>query len=509
MSSVANLRSRRSAAQRHALAGVEREIRAQDAHGHRKYLREFNQAFRSYESVLNSDELQNAWHAADIILIGDYHALPAAQRYAASLIEQRALAANRPVVLAVEAVFARHQPVLEEWWRREIDENELRQRIRFDLDWGYNWTPFYELLVAARDHGEAVYGIDCSPRGGFSHTRAHDRHAAERIAAIRERHPDALIIVLFGESHLAPGHLPGILKQRLAAERTLVVLQNVDALYWQLAGESSPQVPAVQVKDGVICVFNATPLEKYEGYRLCLERWGEAEAGPPDLTPSVYNLIEGLAGFLEINCYSPHNGTQPTFLVDKLPEVYSYPSEAAGHRLQSGVEDPDSHKELIGRIEECGGAYLARTNTFFIREFQLPHAAREVARFLHHACRGLPSYRAANDNSGLSAEDALYGKALEVALGALAERALCPFQSQPPAAEAELNSDSLGIALGDSLYRAYVRGTVKTAYLRRLFLASLRESGAACKLYQEAARKAGFSTPSSPLAARRRCVKLR
>src|SRR5579863_9686473 len=164
MSSTTNLRSRRSAAELHALAGVEREIRAQDSHHRRKYLREFNQAFRNYDSLLDSSQIQSALLAADIVLIGDYHALPAAQRHAASLIEQRALAGGRPVVLGVETIFARDQHILDEWWRREIDESELRQRIRFDLDWGYDWTPFRELLVAARDHADAVYALDCMPR---------------------------------------------------------------------------------------------------------------------------------------------------------------------------------------------------------------------------------------------------------------------------------------------------------------------------------------------------------
>src|SRR5208282_6048166 len=109
MSSPTNLRSRRSAAQLHALAGVEREIRAQDSHSRRKYLREFNQAFRSYDSLLDSNQIHNALHAADVVLVGDYHALPAAQRYAAALIEQRALAGDRPVVLGVETIFARDQ----------------------------------------------------------------------------------------------------------------------------------------------------------------------------------------------------------------------------------------------------------------------------------------------------------------------------------------------------------------------------------------------------------------
>jgi uncharacterized iron-regulated protein len=136
MASTANLRSRRSVAQLHALAGVEREIRTQDSHGRRKYLREFTQAFTDYDSVLDGQQIQNTLYAADVVLIGDYHALAAAQRYAATLIEQRALTGDRPVVLGVETIFARDQHILDEWWRREIDENELRQRIRFDLDWG-------------------------------------------------------------------------------------------------------------------------------------------------------------------------------------------------------------------------------------------------------------------------------------------------------------------------------------------------------------------------------------
>src|ERR1700716_2096365 len=172
MSSTANLRLRRNAAQLTALAGVEREIRAQDSHGRRKYLREFSRAFRNYDSLLDSQQIQSALQSADVVLIGDYHALPAAQRYAASLIELRALTGDRPVVLGVETIFARDQHILDEWWRREIDESELRQRIRFDLDWGYDWAPFYELLVSARDHAEAVYGLGLMPRGGPRRRRA-------------------------------------------------------------------------------------------------------------------------------------------------------------------------------------------------------------------------------------------------------------------------------------------------------------------------------------------------
>jgi hypothetical protein len=512
MASTVNLRSRRSAAQLHALAGVEREIRAQDSHSRRKYLREFNQAFRNYDSLLDLQQLQNALQAADVVLIGDYHALPGAQRYAASLLEQRALAGDRPVVLGVETIFARDQHILEEWWRREIDENELRQRIRFDLDWGYDWTPFHELLVTARDHAEAIYGLDCMPRENLRKIGARDRHAAAKVSEIRERHPNAVIFALFGESHLAPGHLPRVLHKELPSAKILTVLQNVDALYWRAAGERVDKVDAVRVNDDVLCVFNATPLEKYESYRLFLDQWSRADSAP-DFAPTIYNLIDSLATFLGINRYSPHNGTQPKFLVDMLPEVHGNSSDATLRRLLSrkGISE-EQLETTLASVEERGSAYLSQVNAFHIREFQMMHAAEDAARFLHHACRGLPqrlngqgeNHSSAQENPSATT-DAFYTQVIEHALAYFGSRVLYP--SRPgsgtedapalsraaleKAAQTALRADAEkfesmtqdgGYRLGSQLYDVYLAGKVKASGLRRLFLTHLDEPGLARKV---------------------------
>jgi hypothetical protein len=512
MSTTANLRSRRSAAQLHALAGVEREIRAQDSHGRRKYLREFNEAYRNYDSVLDSQQIQSALRSADVVLIGDYHALPAAQRYAASLIEQRALTGDRPVVLGVETIFARDQHILGEWWRREIDENELRQRIRFDLDWGYDWTPFHELLVMARDHAEAVYGLDCMPREDLRKIGARDRHAAAKIAEIRERHPNAVIFVLFGESHLAPNHLPSALREQIPGAKVLTVLQNIDALYWRAAGERVDKVEGVRVNDDVLCVFNATPLEKYESYRLFLDQWSRCDDGP-DFAPTIYNLIDSLARFLEINRYSPHNGTQPKFLVDMLPEVYGGPSDAMLRRLLSrkGIAEPE-REAMLNSVEENGSAYLPQVNAFYVREFQMIHAAEDATRFLHQACQGLPhrlnghvEEESVNENGARerSLIDKFYARLIEHAVAYFGSRVLYPSRPAPDdssplsraacekAAQAAVRADAskyesaaqdLGYRIGSQIYDAYLAGKVAPSGLRRLFLAHLDEPGLARKV---------------------------
>jgi uncharacterized iron-regulated protein len=435
MATTGMLRSRRSAAQRHALASVVRKIGAMDPTVGCKYLRDFREAYRSYQTVLSPSDVRHEIAKAGIVLVGDYHALPNSQRYLASLLRDPELH-QRPVVLGVETIFSRDQHILDEWPRGEIDEDELRQRIRFDLDWGYDWGTFYELLSAARDHGASIYGLDCMPREDLRKIGARDRHAADKIAELRRRHPDALILVLFGESHLAPQHLPVLLQQRLPTEPIFTVLQNVDALYWRAAGEARDHVEAVEIREDVVCVFNATPLEKYEHYRLWLDRWGRSDNdGAPDLGPTLYNLIDGMVRFLGINQYSPHNTTQPRLLVDLMPEVYSRNSDALLRRLLSRKGFTAEHRQrLLRQVRERGSVYLTPINAVYVREFRMTSSAEDAVRCLHQACRGLPNLSngkapAAQTAPGaktLDQDDAFYMAVFEHALAFFGSRILHP-----------------------------------------------------------------------------------
>jgi hypothetical protein len=339
---------------------------------------------------------------------------------------------------------------------------------------------------------------------------ARDRHAAAKIAEIRERHPEAVIFVLFGESHLAPGHLPSALRQQMPTARTLTVLQNIDALYWRAAGERADKVEGVRVNDEVLCVFNATPLEKYESYRLFLDQWSRCDDGP-DFAPTIYNLIDSLARFLEINRYSPHNGTQPKFLVDMLPEVYGGSSDAMLRRLLSrkgiGAQELES---MLTSVAERGGAYLPPVNAFYVREFQMIHAAEDATRFLHQACQGLPqrlngvSEQGNGDGKrGRSPIDEFYARVVEHAVAYFGSRVLYPSRPSPDdsspvsraacekAAQAAVRADmskseataqELGYRIGSQIYDAYLAGKVKPSGLRRLFLAHLKEPGVARKV---------------------------
>jgi hypothetical protein len=130
------------------------------------------------------------------------------------------------------------------------------------------------------------------------------------------------------------------------------------------------------------------------------------------------------------------------------------------------------------------------------------YAAEEAARFLHHACRGLPLRGGSAGVSETSSH--FYAQAIEYALGYFGSRVLYP--ARPTAEESEsrkgseetleserkkteASSQLLGYMLGNALYEAYLKGRVSRSMLRRLFLVHLDEPGKAKETYREIAAK--------------------
>ncbi len=537
MATTSTLRLRRNAAQLHALIEVERSIRAADPNSRRKYLRDFTEAFQSYHSVLTPAQVREQLAASDIVLVGDYHALPSSQLYCEKVINQLATEGRR-VVFAVETVFARDQHLLDEWSSREIDGAELRERLRYDADWGYDWFPFYRLLETARANCHRIYALDCCPRNDLRKIARRDEHAAERIRRIRKQNPGAVIVVLFGESHLAPNHLPQQIRALSPGVRMTTVLQNVDALYWKAGGERNHHVDAVRVRDDVLCVFNATPLEKYESYRMYLERWAREPQAPLDLAPTVFNLIDALLQFLNIDKYAATASSDGHSLVDLFPEVCHRRTEDAIAKLVLRKGGGNELRSLLAQFNAHGCCYAPRMNTFFVHHFEMLYLTEEIAGYVHRACRGAigkAPLRLVEGNS----HDLFYARVLECTLRYFGSRVLYPArptlretdlyslyassetQSDFPSSEFEKMIDflvmhkdyeshrekywqapvliehglqstgrnfdyltrQLGQLLANQLYEAYLSGQVSKRSLRALFFCDLNPPGAAETAY--------------------------
>ena len=257
-----------------------------------------------------------------------------------------------------------------------------------------------------------------------------------------------------------------------------------------------------------ICIFNATPLEKYESYRLFLDQWSRCD-GAPDFAPTIYNLIDSLVSFLGINRYSPHNSTQPKFLVDMLPEVYAGSSEATLRRLLSrkGIPEQDL-MSMRERLEKRGSMYLPAVNAFCVRDFQMMHAAEDVDTISSSgvsriACSAR-SDRIRRSPWNHAPSDHFYIRVMEHAVAFFGSRVLYPSRPTPEAPGAQLSraacekaaqiaaevnacefetsAQEWGYRIGAQIYEGYLAGKITPANVRRLFLAHLHEPGLARKV---------------------------
>src|SRR2546427_646213 len=80
----------------------------------RKYIQRFSQEFDTFERVCEPETILREARNANLIWVGDYHALTKSQLYVAELL--RGIARQKEnLALAVEPIFARSQEVLDQW----------------------------------------------------------------------------------------------------------------------------------------------------------------------------------------------------------------------------------------------------------------------------------------------------------------------------------------------------------------------------------------------------------
>ena len=425
------------------------------------------------------------------------------------------------MVLGVETIFARDQHILDEWWRREIDEDELRERIRFDLDWGYDWQPFYELLVTAASTARPFTAlIACRAKTcarsaratGMPRTRllrsgngipSRDRGAVRRVASC------------------AAASAATSARQQLPAGESVTVLQNVDALYWRRRAKTASRWSAVQV---TTTWFASSIPRRWKNTKTIVCTWRAGRMRNPrcpDLTPTIYNLIDSLLRFLrhqslllaqwhsaEISGRPAARSLRREFRVRLAASVFEIKREGTG---RSGAAN---------RVEERGSVYLPQVNAFYVHDFQMMYAAEEAARFLHHACRGLPQYGMVGRVPTLDRDDEFYVRAMEDALAYFGSRVLHParpndegeldelstavcksFLKSALRGEFEEVAERLGYRLGSALYADYLAGKLSRGEIRKLMLIPIDEPGAARALCMKIAAAERFPRKKRPVSA--------
>ena len=443
----------------------------------RKYIQEFSEEFDTFESVCQPEEILRGILKANLVWVGDYHALAASQMLVVELLKtvsQR----KANIAVAVEPVFARSQESLDRWMSGKISEQEFLERIRYHEEWGCEWTGYKAIFETARELRVPVYGVDCHPRNDMRSIGRRDLGVARRIARLMQENPTQTLIVVFGESHLASNHLPArvraILGRKGIAPRDLVLLQNVDALYWKLQESGLVEARAVRVHEGCYCVFNATPIEKYESFRQYLNKCIEEDSSG-DWSLLAQTLLEVMTEFLAIK--------KNESMVDHMPVIDGIQVSTAAEEFARRIHQA-CRGELEKRIER------AAQDEFFVKVIE-NGLGYFCSKLLDSSRDGIESL-AERVLSQIGANDQLT-RAIELLVHPSRRPGSQHFAALRCAIEARAGKQKtmrmleqlLGYALGRRLYHAYLQSRISRKEIQALFHDPLNKPQRSLECYRE------------------------
>jgi hypothetical protein len=426
-----------------------------------KYIQEFSQEFDNFNLVCEPEDVIHEALEANLVWVGDYHALSKSQLYVVELLKEIAQHKDN-VALAVEPIFARNQETLDRWMTETISEQEFLERVRYEDEWGCDWTGYKAVFETARELRIPVYGVDCHPRNDMRSIGRRDLGVARQITRLMQKNPTQTLIVVFGESHLATNHLPGrvrgLLERKGIPFRDVMILQNVDALYWKLQESGLGETRAVRVRNDCYCVFNATPIEKYESFRQYLHKCIE-EDSTGDWTLLAQTLIEVMTNFFSIKKHES--------VVDLMPAMDGLQVSTAAEEFARRIHQA-CRGELNKRIERTA------QDDFFVKVIE-NGLGYFCSKLLDSSRDGIESL-AERVLMQIGRDDRLT-RAIELLLNPGKRPGVQEFAALRSAIEAKAGkqktvrmlSQLLGYALGRRLYNAYLESRISRKEIQALF----------------------------------------
>lgn len=286
-----------------------RHLLGEESKGLAQYRREFEKEFRKTWKVSSKDQLLAAIVRAQVVYMGDFHALQQSQR--AQLRILKALPPKTEVVLAVEFLEARHQKQIDQYLQGKLNDREFLKAIEWKKNWGFPWEHYKPLLKWAQKNKVKVYGLNFLSHEKSALTlKKRDQFAAHEIVEIQKKHPQHILFVIFGDLHLASPHLPAkVARQTLKKNwREVFVYQNAEQIYFQLLEKGSElEVDVVRLAQNKFCLMSVPPWVKWQNYLIYLEENFDKEMDDElDLTDSVAKYVSVIADDLGVKISVDH-----------------------------------------------------------------------------------------------------------------------------------------------------------------------------------------------------------
>ncbi|MCC6277391.1 MAG: ChaN family lipoprotein [Oligoflexia bacterium] len=345
------------------------------------YYSRYQRELRGFARVSSKRELLSEVRKAQIVFGADFHAFSQSQRTHLRILRSLSQV-NRPVILCLEAFGSRFQKEIERYLQGKVSDAEFLKRSQYFENWGFPWENYQVLFEYARANKVKVFGInDVNARRPEKELRRRDLHSATVISKIHRENPTALIYVIYGDLHLAKGHLPKLTRKLIGSRtqaRFVTIFQNSENLYWRLAKRKlEDHVDVVRLRSDAFCVVNSPPWLKWQAYLSFLEgsavqeRRERGDAGA-EFIHEMIKVISQVWGVTPL-CQHDYN-------------IYSY----FDFRLFKGISEVSKRKNksaLLKLVEGERNFFIPHPRTFFLLNYTVNHGASLAGQYLHAKMR--------------------------------------------------------------------------------------------------------------------------
>ncbi|QQR80978.1 MAG: hypothetical protein IPJ69_02190 [Deltaproteobacteria bacterium] len=409
--------------------------------------------------------------------------------------------------------------------KNEISESDFLKKTQFKEYWYFDlWENFRPIFDFAREHGIPIIAVEKYSSSKVSLSKR-DQETSRIICDYFEKKKETKMIVLVGDLHVSPDHLPRetqrLFKARSIPFKPLVVYQNCEEIYWQLAEKAlEHKVEVVRLRPNEYALMTTPPIIWQQSFINWLEH-EEGEIDYEDAKHSFLEILGQIAQFLGVVVPSESEDV----------EVFACGDFSFLKWLEN--EDSFSKKDFLKIKEQIlsSESYcIPQKKIVYLGNLSLNHAGEEAAHYLKALCSGPEVPR--------DFIDVFYSNILHEALGFFGSKIinhkrkcfhereyqnLIGYWRDNPTAERRFEAEmavlilqhlklegndlpplryfkmkpkiflgvthGLGYMLGDKLYYGLLAKKISKQEIKELFYASLREEREPLRIYRRLLKK--------------------
>ncbi len=246
------------------------------------YANEFQKSLPKSANKSSLSSLVDQIKTAETVLVGDFHTLPESQSAFFKILKST-FDSGKSLAVALEIFSASDQSHIDEYLSGRLPEEYFLKRIDYHNKWGFPWENYRPIVDFCAAHKIPIFGIN-HETNSKDRLSKRDVFAAEIIKKIQALHPNASVLCLIGEYHLADSHLP----EKLGDKSLIRILNNPDEFSYESQELPIRSFEVLEMGSRYFCILNTTPWLKWQSLAIWEEMHGNSEESFYGVDSDVY-----------------------------------------------------------------------------------------------------------------------------------------------------------------------------------------------------------------------------